>query len=1677
MQQFIHKGYSQSVLIVNDNHPTKSNDDNHKSNNSNHMITTITTTMKEAIQQSIPFLFSTVLPQTTAPVTLQMSMFEFHGTHRIRDLLQTNHNHNSSPHAVAQCSILNYEHDVKFLYNYALRKRSISNTLCVQFIYNQQQVFQILQIQDMDMFQQELRHMSVHSQDPTSSSSSLTPPPLLFPHTRWNEQEASGTTTTTAPFLAQALYTIFQSHEAYLVVCTSHSNRTHGDWKSSWVPLASQVPLHPMPLLRNNHPEITRMQQPQQHLILRRRLQVMNELILQMARTLSRMEQDKGPEMEYFLQQLLTLPPDASQYFLDSLAEYKTSNGTTTNETAPSNQGAFHLQEFQYKQQVQKWKRECQQAQQALLVAQTDIQLLQQEILQQDETTTTTPTTTTVSLTSNKAAHTEHLLRISQFREAEAIVCLRQLRRFYTRILQKHQGNNNFYDSHLIMDLDQMMVQAGLLETQEIFRNNEDSTIAPNQYCPSREALLKSTQEADRIHKAAKPTTNGQSIEPPSSPPSILHRESPSSVEERQRMHQSPAGQYLERQEAKLEEEVQMWKHKYRELAKFYEMEKIKVAACSQADLESDRVRAAQEIKHLKDQLERKNQDLQTVVLKWNEFHLVRETLVDKMTAREHHISYLEENLDNTKNELNRVLSEQEEKDEKIRYLETQLKQLSSPVWLTPRNTDNKQSLSQRLIVPFNMVNDAFDQKEGDQEKLTDVEKVLQKQAEEYAKSRSITRTRTECVDASVQTDPESSYSFNIENHDEPFRLEDQLFMAPSSASVEPSISTYNDIVNIYDSFGQSIAAEKANKAYDAHNEGTTPTINSPVTSSTSISTPVQSRPVLRHWSSPDKLENNAFKAPWVSKGMGVSPVMNQVLHEGVEAKETITTKEEDKMKAEEECSHMIPQEDTTNDDGAENKLDSSERDVELPPRSASTGSFFLDHGAKNIGSPKKISAFMNRIKAQAARKATEDVDQSQPEWLRKFKTIGAKNQAEEVIETSGAAEAKDLYAVRTEMGEALKKKNSSDLSALTVSAQSSASTSTWKPRDKAQEDSDNEDDAFAREFLRHSQSNVPQNTPDSESESSHDFGKNDTHGESSTDIGDNRVEGDHPESNSSKSEDYVAKPPAVSNESDSESEESVQEPKTKTTPASDSESDSSDHESKPKVTQTPSLSSQKTFPDESESETESEKPKLNDIPKKSPIKKKSFLDDSDSDSDSSDEEAKPKQIPRPLPVTKKSFLDDSDSDVSEKNTRPKTAPESQNTFPEDCYSDTEQPDESSKVNVPTTSKMATTHDSDSESESSNENSKPKDVLKAVPVRQKTLPDDSESSDSDEPEEKPKAVSPPAKRVIADDSDSDSESSEEESKSKVASTAAPVAKKSFLEDSDSDSDDSDDKPKVSPRTTPKTENTLPDDLESDNDEPEEKPNPPLAPMKVTTDESDSDSESSEEKPKPKIVPTAALVSKKSFLDESDSDSDDSDEKPKPVSRVVPVPVTKKPAIDSDAKSTPEKTKPPPSVKKESDSESSDEESEEESPRPTKKSIPMIDKLPPKQEAKDEDDPWATTHTRMSLGPADQNDLKINSPVKKASKTLGTLGSPRRTVPNFASDVSMATPSKKKKSEKEKPKFVIKDGKLVKSDDESPKKKKKKEASSKKEAPAFEIVGGKLVKKKGDDKKKKKKSTK
>jgi hypothetical protein len=332
---------------------------------------------------------------------------------------------------------------------------------------------------------------------------------------------------------------------------------------------------------------------------------------------------------------------------------------------------------------------------------------------------------TEIRVLSTRKVEVEHNLRTSQFRENEATAFLRQFRSFYLRLLKNKAAQGNGDTSQIseevsknipgvpeledLIDIDKLMMASGLIEDKEV---GED-TNSPK-YFPSKNALSRSATEAEQaehremeLMRAMENETNGtrRGRDGDSEMLSIVHRqESAQLAAYRQKLVQSPAGQLAMKKEKELEKELVELSNKSINLQNAVNAEKAMVEALSARQGALSKIKTAQEMNTLRQELERKTNDLQAIVWKMNELHLVNKTVDEKVENREHHVTYLEEHLIDLQTRNRRLVIERQETEKKLReessYLRQQLDGLNVKLWQLGEPSEDK-TPPWRLIVPF----------------------------------------------------------------------------------------------------------------------------------------------------------------------------------------------------------------------------------------------------------------------------------------------------------------------------------------------------------------------------------------------------------------------------------------------------------------------------------------------------------------------------------------------------------------------------------------------------------------------------------------------------------------------------------------------------------------------------------------------------------------------------------------------------------------------------------------------------------------------------------------------------------------------------------------------------------------------------------------------------------------
>jgi predicted nucleic acid-binding Zn-ribbon protein len=321
---------------------------------------------------------------------------------------------------------------------------------------------------------------------------------------------------------------------------------------------------------------------------------------------------------------------------------------------------------------------------------------------------------TEIRLLSTRKVEIEHNLRTSQFRENEATAFLRQFRSFYLRLLKSKaaQGNGDAKliteevarkipgvpELHDLIDIDSLMVGSGLLEIDEVGQDTKNA-----EYLPSKDALSRSATGAAEAESKETEVLKRRAAKDSIS---IVHRhESGQLVSYRAKLLETPAGKLAIQKEKELEKELADLCKKCATLQTAANAEKAMVEALSGRQGALGKMKTAQEMSTLRQELDRKTNDLQAIVWKMNELHLVNKTVDKKVDNREQHVIYLEEQLVDLQTRNRRVVIERQEAEKKLREecadLRNQMDGLSVKLWQLGEPSTEKAPLW-RLLVPFN---------------------------------------------------------------------------------------------------------------------------------------------------------------------------------------------------------------------------------------------------------------------------------------------------------------------------------------------------------------------------------------------------------------------------------------------------------------------------------------------------------------------------------------------------------------------------------------------------------------------------------------------------------------------------------------------------------------------------------------------------------------------------------------------------------------------------------------------------------------------------------------------------------------------------------------------------------------------------------------------------------------
>jgi len=338
-----------------------------------------------------------------------------------------------------------------------------------------------------------------------------------------------------------------------------------------------------------------------------------------------------------------------------------------------------------------------------------------------------------IRLLTQRKQEVEHNLRTSQFREYEATVFLRQFRRFYRRLLRNkaHQGTGRTSevmervpgvpDLNDLIDVDSLLLEAGLIEESEL----HDDT-ATGAYRPSAQALGRSTEATNKAWKEAalhgkvdelesfdrsslggKRQVGTKAVNDPhggadaGAGASAPHGQS---ISDRQQFLGTPAGRLTTMGERELERDLLRATERCIELQVALNEEKANVDILTNRAGNVNKKKFAQESIQLKQQLDKKTHDLQAIIWKMNELHLINKTYNEKMSNREQHVTYLEENLVELQSSNRNMILERQEAEgslrEELDNLKVLVDAMTVPLWQFGECGVTGRTLASRIHLP-----------------------------------------------------------------------------------------------------------------------------------------------------------------------------------------------------------------------------------------------------------------------------------------------------------------------------------------------------------------------------------------------------------------------------------------------------------------------------------------------------------------------------------------------------------------------------------------------------------------------------------------------------------------------------------------------------------------------------------------------------------------------------------------------------------------------------------------------------------------------------------------------------------------------------------------------------------------------------------------------------------------
>lgn len=700
----------------------------------------------------------------------------------------------------------------------------------------------------------------------------------------------------------------------------------------------------------------------------------------------------------------------------------------------------------------------------------------------------------------------EYSLRTSQFRESEAIVFLRQLRRFYFRLMRtiSLEGSvgvqgvlshiSGAPDLNELVDLDQLMVECGLLDQSEIgidtLPQAEPHDDPGGRSSTAAQTMFKKSLSVNAVPEQSQAGLLVSISElPPRCLSAISREESSDKVEARQKLYSTPSGQYIVLRENILEEEVLSLRKKNIDLENELEHEKAKVDSLTErtgvaAALE--KLKHAKEIKDLRDRLDKREADLKAVVLKMNELVVTGKTLQEECTGKDQHINYLEGKLRDLLISNNQIRSEVVAENRSLRQelaiLRGQTKELSAPVWHLEKNSNPMIPVECRLVIPIHAGQEVIEQATRRNSLGVPGEWLEDASAKVYVEIG--TQVSQTVIDAEMQTDPTclDCPKLEIATQTDPVEITfektlvesemqtDPVQVAPECILNEAEVQTdpipigrmLGDAEAVTNDDGTCILCGCFVGETQPEDETNIDALlfmarDSPISSGKLIfeasitGERLAAIPPLSVEDDDERIQGNSLSYQRDEKVARIERTIG-VIDDSSQTPFTSLPIVENKPEVKNESDDITHENDE--EDKSPNGFDHETAVTSNQPLATSSAS---ESESRKLSpapiSPVKPKSFMEKLRQQQARKKDNDVGEGEdnvPEFLRKFRTIGSRNMGEKVLEASGSAPAQEM--TRTFGGESLK--HAADPAA---PAPVTSSKISWKPT-KKDDDSDNSD-------------------------------------------------------------------------------------------------------------------------------------------------------------------------------------------------------------------------------------------------------------------------------------------------------------------------------------------------------------------------------------------------------------------------------------------------------------------------------------------------------------------------------------------------------------------------------------------------------------------------------------------